>query len=828
MWKSAPEIQPLLKSLPDSSRLKALYSLSVFWRRAFYTEGYRAADEWASMLTLTHEGEAVLAELLPGLTGIARADVMLAYFIRFFHHDVFVDLERNDPARIRQILERELFQGRVRFPHRFGRALYDRFNDNGSNTRTDHLMGPDAERLLLGTPIGIYQLENLVTGPLGIVDSLESRILPPSRYLPLWHCSDTGCRTLHSVRLVQPSVPVIDADSRIAQTLSDRFGPASEWDDAFAFELQKEGPRDYVDLLALLADCIIGRERTTLVEYALAGARGDHLRSILSSPPRRRREGEGSAIEVAKRLEPEAQLQLLLVLPDHELVNVMDDALLSKAIKIPLGEIREVAYETPRGVEDSGSQLSVMGIRSAKENPVVNLIAAVWKAYQQLGLTNELEWRVRSDSAGSPYEALVAFVRNRGPAETIRELVLSSGGITRTVCDRLRVPIKHATGTDGPVIDRLLWKLGFNLMQFDDSIPRFKSRLAEFNETILANSPIESEDARERVRAAGVNVFVSLEDFTDRFVSYNVWLLSSDHFVGTKFRYSSAEARRAVGRTLGGSLSNAGATVSWNDTGENALGTLLRYLRALADWLGSLPEEDRNQLKRPEQDLPHFAESEYLHFPFRHTALWADSDPSELRRHAELCSRIVKLIEESDPASVRNGLDHFREPDRFPIADRLLGCVARLIQALELADVHRFLPKVFWLFGRKGNRFGSVEYEYRDYAGRALRTYGPPLLSGVEAPSYKHACLLPPGNLLGTPNNSLVFQLEEPSEFSMYWHDYPRRRKISAENVEQSSAQQAPLAPNPPVPGSGEPTETVENTSEGNGSSSNHNRKTDI
>src|SRR6266446_4577572 len=31
-----------------------------------------------------------------------------------------------------------------------------------------------------------------------------------------------------------------------------------------------------------------------------------------------------------------------------------------------------------------------------------------------------------------------------------------------------------------------------------------------------------------------------------------------------------------------------------------------------------------------------------------------------------------------------------------------------------LADLHRYFPKLLWLFGRKGNRFGSVEYEFRD------------------------------------------------------------------------------------------------------------------
>lgn len=327
-------------------------------------------------------------------------------------------------------------------------------------------------------------------------------------------------------------------------------------------------------------------------------------------------------------------------------------------------------------------------------------------------------------------------------------------------------------------------------MQFDDSIQRFKARLSDFNQTILASTPIETEDARERIRAGGVNAFISLEEFLDRLLSYNVWLLSSDHFITTKFRYSSADARRSVAETLGPSLPSGEAVISWSIEGENSLGTLLRYLRAATDWIQALPDKDRNNLRRPERDLPHFADDEYLQFPFRHVALWADSDLSELRRHAELFGRIVKLIEESEPSSVRNGLDHFREAERFPSADKLLACVARLGEALELADVHRLLPKIFWLSSRKGNRFGAAENEFRDYAGRPLSVYGPPLVSVLGPISYEVACLVAPGNLLGIPNASLIFQLREASEFSAYWRDYPRRRQIPPENDKQKPSQE--------------------------------------
>jgi hypothetical protein len=200
-----------------------------------------------------------------------------------------------------------------------------------------------------------------------------------------------------------------------------------------------------------------------------------------------------------------------------------------------------------------------------------------------------------------------------------------------------------------------------------------------------------------------------------------------------------------------------------------------------------------------EKDLPHFAADEVVPFPFRHTELWADSDPLELARYSDLFGQVAKLIEESQLANVRNGLDHFREADRFPSSDNLLACIARLRQALEMCDVNRYLPKVYWSFARRGNRFGSTEYEFRDHADRKAIIYGPPLVSGLEPVAYSDACLLAPGNLLGIPNASLIFKLRERSEFSTFWQNYPRRRRIPpTRSLEASGAQPGDQAPAQP------------------------------
>ncbi|MBI1791328.1 MAG: hypothetical protein HYR60_27690 [Acidobacteria bacterium] len=795
MWKSAPEINIVLESLPEVSKLELLYSIALIWREAVYPPNYAASDEWKTLTVPSTYGEALLNDIRPSLSDLPEADVQLAYFGTFYHHELLFDFEKTDSTQIRQIFERELLQGRLRLPFCFGRLLYDRFNDCYSDTRTDHLMSPEVEKLLQGTPLGVYQLGTLVSGPLGVLDSLETRWIPPRKTLPLWHCSDTGCNALHGVRLLPPSIALVEAFSRIDRSLSERLGPPSEWRKALMWLHRRSSPaRSYIDLPVLIADCIIGSQRTTLLEAALLSENGALLRKALGMPPRRKTAGDGPADQLASRLNAEEQLQLLLILPDQSIVELIDNAVYSKRIRIPIGETRHAGSSPPMRPQDSESDLSALGLRSVKFEPLVNLISLIRRTYQCSGLLNELEWRVRGDVAPSTYEALVSFVRTRGPAETARELILSTAQITNAACQDLHFPVGYVNAADNAAVNFLLWKLGFNPMQFDDSLPRFKARLSEFNETILVSSPVATEDARERLRAAGVNVFVSVEDFLDRLISYNVWLLSSDHFLASNFRYSSSQARQSVSRTLG-TLHVNGSKLLWNANGENPLGTLLRYLRAVTDWIYGLTDSKRDDLLRPEEDLPHFASWEHLPFPFRHTAFWADTDPVELRRYMDVFGRITKLIEESEPAGVRNGLDHFREADRFPSTDKLLACVARLREALELSDVHRYFPRLFWLFGRKGNRFGSIEYEFRDAAGRSSFTFGPELVSGLPRNMYRGAYLLAPASLLGSPNSALIFEFRETSEYSLYWENYPRRRRIAMVDGTMVSTEAQPPAP---------------------------------
>lgn len=784
MWKSSVEIKSLMDTFGDTVKLEQLSGIWSFWENAIIGSDYSASPIWGESLILSEYGIKILVELEASLSDISRNDILFSLFQIFYHHDLFFDWNLCDSQKLKQLLNDELLQKKIQFPSWYGRLLYDRFNDSYEGNRTGHLLSEDVQELLKDTPCGVFQVGQLLSGPFGILESVTHRYIPPVRKFPLWHCSDSGCNAVHRVNFLPPVIPLVEVRRRISKELNLRYGPPSEWRPRLGWihrgEYSDTG-RKYIDLPLIVANCVVEEERSKLFELALTRESRGILRPLLATLTNRKRDLNGSPSVVPSKLSQEEQLQLLLVLNDEDLVALIDEATHLGHIRVSLGEKRDSKFGPPRRVLDTATEFSSWGLRTVNHSPTVNLISNVWQAYEACGLIDELEWRLRASAGDSSFSSLASFVRDHEPEASVRELIFASPQITKKICDQLKIPIKSVAIQSDFAKEYLLWKLGFDPMKFDENIPRMKSRLIEFNELLVTGPAIELESARERIRSVGVNVFVSVEEFLDNLISYNVWLLASDHFSGTNFKYLASETRRTVGKVIGATLSGEsadGPSVVWNSNGENALGTLLQYLNETEKWMSGLYSLDGGKFLRVDKDLPHYEADKDLRFPFRHLVLWADADREQLIRHHKHFKTIVNLINESELANIRNGLDHFREPSRFPTVEKMIACVARLTQALDTADLHQYLPKIFWMSEIKVNRFGQSEYQFKDYAGRSIRIFGPSLISGISNIGFEEPCLIAPGNLLGIPNATLFFGFRESSVFEKYWNGYPRKRQI--------------------------------------------------
>jgi hypothetical protein len=286
------------------------------------------------------------------------------------------------------------------------------------------------------------------------------------------------------------------------------------------------------------------------------------------------------------------------------------------------------------------------------------------------------------------------------------------------------------------------------------------------------------------LRAAGVNLFVSLEYFIETLIAYSTWVLARDHFVHTRFVYERSESLASIPQVLGRSVTAGSLEAVWNPRGGNTLGTLLAFAASLRTWLASLADRDRESLRRPTEDLPHFAEQPDKVFPFVHTQLWADSDRGALIEFEKGLREILTLVLEANAASVRNGLDHRRDEAEFPSHESMEGCVRKLATATERADAERYIPKRFWLSSVTDDQFGRSQLTLTDIAGREIIVNGPSQAVGLPALKFRETITVAAGNLLGLPGAPLTFHVKEASLYADYWEGYPRRRWIPpAENT---------------------------------------------
>jgi hypothetical protein len=770
-WRSLAELGPAVERLPEQENLTKLYAASRIMRSALRSEGYSAAVPWQDIVKLTPKGQAVFEQAKA--EGHQTAPLSLAILAQFAYTDLLVDHTKTDVTAAIELVDAEIRQLKIRLPYRYGRLLYDRFNDGIGADRTDHLDAARVNVLLAETPQGVFQLGKLLTGPLGLLEAGQLRNLPPIRRLPLWHCSDTGCAAVHDVELLPNETDHVLAGRALWKILTTEHKRPSEWDLALR-GLFGDRRRSYFDLPCLIADSINGDERTALTVLGLEGPSRQKLREVLRAA--KPSAAQGSPKSVSKQLDQAEQLQLLLTLDDTELVRLLDSAIYANLIKLPPSEVRSATWPA-RSVPYPTTEMSALGVRSVPYNPASLFAATVARTYSEANLSDDLKWKLRRHAISNTTDALIKDLTESGPAHAVHTLVLSSQAIAKKIIGEL---ICTDNGQADTVADRIAWKFGFNVPRFEDTYSRFRQRLERMRQALLRASPTLSEDERETLRSFGVNVFVSVEEFLTRVVSYITWLLGSDHFVQTRYRYSLEAAIECVPTLLGATLSSSeDIRVTWNTNGENTLGTLMEYFTAMVEWIKSRETADKKNILRPEHELPHFEADPVYSFPFRHTQLWADADPTQLTQLAiDLQSLRTNLVA-SDLAAIRNGLDHQRDADRFPSVERMLACVSRLSEALSIAQEKRLVPKVWWRKSIAESRDGTIESVLEDDRGNLLQLLGPSLVIGLRGTS--DASVVAPGFLLGTMYGQLQFRVHERSEWSQYWEGYPRRRRLVAQ-----------------------------------------------
>jgi len=303
-WKNTLQLAEENRDPIFQREFAGLFALHRFANTSILASDYSPRVDFADIISLTSSGEQWVPRIRAAFPNISLAEIKVALFLKFFHHDLLIDLEQTKSDEIKRELHLEIARGRMRYPWIYDRLLYDRFFDM-FRTRTRELSYQETDRLLENTPQGVFQLRDSVVGPLGMLDSYCSRSLRPVREAMLWHCSDPSCYSLHSVEFLSGENNVTQATAFLGSELRKIAGPPSEWDVWFFTRL--DGSADYYDdmqleqLPWLLANGFSETEMRSIVRR-LIERYPEEMRSKLAAAKGFKDLSVGSAESVSARL----------------------------------------------------------------------------------------------------------------------------------------------------------------------------------------------------------------------------------------------------------------------------------------------------------------------------------------------------------------------------------------------------------------------------------------------------------------------------------------------------------------------------------------------
>jgi hypothetical protein len=708
-----------------------------------------------------------------------------------------VDVEMTLAEPIRDMVDTEIRLGKLAYAWVYGRLLYDRFFDMFPH-RLHELSHDETRRLLEGTPTGVFQVRDLVAGPLGLVRSSCQRLLPPMRRVYLWHCSDPSCPAFHPVLLASGESDVNSALEYLRRLTLTREETCSDW---YGYFKRLDEPEGYyyddtrTDCLPLLlGDALSLTDARSLVTQLLSDY-PEGLRHRLQATEGSARRFGGSPESIAQQLDEAECLQVMLLMSDEAVIRTLEFLVDTRAIRLPPTEMRApVLARSERGSwGELVCVLSRCGVRSAASEDVLNLARLKLLVNTLYPERPELEWKLRHVEGESVHERLDAYVRVENPRDVIRTLVLDSPKRLEHACQILRhgfFPSPRSPAAEESLIDRILWKLGFHVPMYPPHQAVFWERVNGLRHAAKEQALI-AEREREIIRGAAVNLFVSLEEVLDHTLSFSAWALLSDHYGVTNFRYRLEDARRLLASRLSGRRTGPAAPLDFDPHGKNPLYHLVSGLAILADVCNEVIK-DGGEMQRPENELPGYCgKTPLFDFPFLHKALVLDLRPTDREQIMQQLEQATTALERANVCSVRNRIEHRRQ--EFPTADEIAtacGAVADIISSLERSGL---CPLVYLYVGRKVDEYGRGIAQLRNYRGEEALIPLPVEHIGCGLPDLSGPQVVVPSMHVGDSLDIMRFRFEETSDYAERWRDYPRRRTRPSHLAQDQPATTEPI-----------------------------------
>ncbi|MGW2465708.1 hypothetical protein [Streptomyces bauhiniae] len=779
MAYTSQEIREKYPDLADRESILRLHGVSRLMGESILHARYRVPPALHEPLSLTPYGEEACRRLVRN-RNFKWPEARLACFLSFYHLDLLIDHKGTNLAELLSAFEAEILSGRVLHPFIWGRELYDKAFVLFSHEPSD-LDNRDTLKLLEGSPAGVFQQLDLVTGPLGILRSAEMRSAPPTVRVPLYHCADRSCTSVHGSFLRTADSQIAKTQMKLEEIFEKEHGIPSAFYDFFTeveeYLCDHYGDSRCVGEIPLLGECFSESELGVVVQEALKGKRSP-LREVLEANGITVRD----PIEYSDSLGKAAKMQALLLMKSRDVVTCIDRAIYTGKIEIPEYEIRKPkVIPLASGFYRLKAECSRYGFRAMPSEPSLalvrlqRLILSIYPSDDPRAM-RDLDWHLKKKVPGSSVdERLTRYLEREDPAEIIRHLILIGPGpfaIAAEKCGLALVDVEEMEDDD--LLNILLWKLGFNVLSGDEASGSLQRHRDAFVRAIASYSGY-GEAEKYEIKRESAPLFSSLEKALDSTLSFTAWALTFDHWSARpRFNYHLSDARAHMAYLLNKAVKTSSESIVYDPQGRNTLFPLISGFSRLADYLTQVVAQ-RESYRRPENEMPRYSTyAELTPFPFLHKIPFLDLSPDSQAKIIDLLKEFTKILQEGGVTDVRNRLQHQRED--FPEEDELLCCVRAIGNFLERAESSGMFPTFFKSTGTSRDSAGRSAFSFKDYKGREYVAKRPSGIGRTGTPGLLTGQFILPVANLNAATDVLRFSVGTRSTYTELWQEWPKYR----------------------------------------------------
>ena len=757
-----------------------LINLSTLLSYSLVKKDYQVPPSLHSLIALTDYGQQIYDQLRK------RApyhEARLLCFLEMYHTDLMIDVAATDRQGIVAALSKQVSGRILSFPFVFGRLLYDKYYDEYEDNPKSYLSPDETQRLLTGTPQGVGQFGQLITGPYGIIEGMSRRIVPVDRHLHIRHCSDPTCAEPHGVYLsTNYDAPINKHRETLGKILEREDSSSSAWGQ-FVEAIAAENVSGYQDwasepIVVLLGDALTDGELRKLIGWMVENGSDGYLRSLASSLSIASL--NGNAISQLNRAQ---LLQLILAETNECLVSGLDALVRSDAISIPRGEVRRPVVNSGMRFGRHGlrAELGRHGIRVLSTGASIAPLRARRLVEQMYRLDNEadreeLDWQMRDEPSDSLDAKLENYLQTSPPRQAIGNLVLARRSNVIVATASLGLGDIAREG-DAKLIDAILWKLGFSVEssgEASDEFRRMNDNIRQFTrQGGLGSHPTDLE----RTRGAATNYFVALERFLDETLAYSIWALTTDHYNNPRpFTYRPHLDRIEAFNRLNAFESSVGNAERLSN--KNTLAPLCRGFARLASYLKDC-ESRPQEFERALQDWPDWVAVQTLErFPFLHTIAFLDLMPASRAAVIRALEDITMRFVAGRVSETRNDWSHAQKHLSTSSLDNLREAVEYAREAVQAIDENGFsrheYRRISDVFDGDNRRTTVLEIP----GGRQVSLFGPSPFAWLRLPPLSSPQYVMTSARFAEPSECLRFTVEVESPYSKMWDNYPRRPRL--------------------------------------------------